>query len=60
MELERDELRDTRRVVVRQESALMLAAKTFLQFGNGWFPIPFAFRADQFEQAEILRRCAAT
>jgi hypothetical protein len=37
----------------------MPAAKTLLQLGNGWFPIALAFGADEFEQADILRRRAA-
>ena len=47
MKLKRDELRDARRIKVRQKTALMPAAKALLQFGDGWFPIPFAFRADE-------------
>jgi hypothetical protein len=59
VELKRDELRHARRVEMRQVSALMPAAKTVFQFFDGWFPIPFAFGADEFEQADILRRRAA-
>ena len=49
MELKRNELSDTWRVEVRQVAALMPAAKTLLQFLDGWSPIPFAFAADEFE-----------
>jgi|SRR5439155_5856038 len=42
-----------------QVSALMPAAKSFLQFCGEWFPMPFTFGADEFEQAEILRRRTA-
>ena len=55
MELKRDELRHSRRVEVRQVAALMPAAKTFLQFFDGWAPILFALRTDKFQQADILR-----
>lgn len=58
MELKRDELRHARRIEVRQIAALMPAAKAFPQFLNGWLPIPFAFGANEFEQADILRRRA--
>jgi len=58
-ELKRNELRNTRRVEVRQVTALMPAVKSFFQFFDGWFPIPFAFGADQFEQVDILRQRAA-
>jgi len=59
VELKRNELRDARRVKVKQVSALMPAAKALLQFFNGRFPIPFAFGANEFEQAKILWQRAA-
>ena len=59
VKLERDELRDVGRVEVRQKSALMPAVKALLQFGNGRFPIPLAFCADEFEQAKVFRRRTA-
>ena len=58
VELKGDKLRNARCIEVRQITPLMPAAKAFFQFFNGRFPIPFAFRANQFEQAEILRRRA--
>src|SRR5437660_1483085 len=59
LELKGDELGDARRVEVRQITALMPAAKAFLQFRDGWLPTRFAFGADEFEQAKILWRTAA-
>ena len=59
VELKRNELRDIRRVKMRQKSALMPAAKAFLQFGDGWFPIPLTFGPDEFKQAKILWRLVA-
>jgi len=56
IELKRDELRHARRVEVRQKSTLMPATKTFFQFFDGWIPIPLAFAANEFKQAEIFRR----
>jgi hypothetical protein len=58
VKLKRDELCDIRRIEVRQKSTLMPTAKALFQFFNGRFPIPCAFRANKFEQAEILRRHA--
>jgi hypothetical protein len=58
VKLKRDELREARRIEVRQKSSLMPAAKAFLQFSNGWFPIPLAFCTDESEQANVLRRRA--
>jgi hypothetical protein len=54
VKLKRDKLRDARPIEVRQIAALMPAAKAFLQFLDGWFPIPFALGPDEFEQADVL------